>query len=103
MRASIQAAQQELTERKRAEEEIIHRNQDLAMLNKIGQKLTSLTTRSDIFNTLAEMVGQVLDDSNLYICMFDRNRQTLSFPVYRENGETKNVADRRRATASPIT
>lgn len=97
----FQAAQQELTERERAEAIILHRNRDLAMLNKIGQRLTSLTSRNEIFDTLAEMVGQVLDNQNLYICMFDRARQNLSFPVYRENGLPKNQPDRVAANGLP--
>ena len=97
----FQAAQQELTERERAEAIILHRNRDLAMLNKIGQRLTSLTSRNEIFDTLAEMVGQVLDNQNLYICMFDRGRQNLSFPVFRENGLPKNQPDRAAANGLP--
>jgi signal transduction histidine kinase/CheY-like chemotaxis protein len=88
-----QTAQQEITERVRAEDVILHRNRDLAALNTIGQRLTSLTSRNEIFDTLAEMVGQVLDNRNLYICMFDRAKQNLSFPVYRENGLPKTIPD----------
>lgn len=89
-----QAAQQELAERMRAEEVILHRNRDLAMLNQIGQRLTGLTSRDAIFNTLAEMAGQVLDDRNLYICILDQNTHQLSFPVYREYGVNRQIANR---------
>ena len=89
-----QAAQQELSERMRAEQMILHRNQDLATLNRLGQRLTSLTSRNEIFDMLAEMVGQVLDTRNLYVCMFDRNREKASYPIYIQNGLPKNKADR---------
>ena len=96
-----QAAQQELAERMRAEEVILHRNRDLAMLNQIGQRLTGLTSRDAIFNTLAEMAGQVLDDRNLYICILDQNTNQLSFPVYREYGASRQVANRPAADGIP--
>ncbi len=97
----FQAAQQELAERERAEAVILHRNRDLAMLNKIGQRLTSLTSRNEIFETLSEMVGQVLDNRNLMICMFDRARQNVTFPVCRVDGLPKNEPDRPAANGLP--
>ncbi len=90
----FQAAQQELSEREKAEAIILHRNRDLATLNRIGQRLTSLTSRNDIFDTLSQMVGQVLDNHDLIICMFDRDRKMMSFPVFRQAGLQKNEPDR---------
>jgi signal transduction histidine kinase/CheY-like chemotaxis protein len=86
-----QSAQQELSERVRAEQIILHRNQDLATLNRIGQRLSSLASRDEIFQTLTQMVGEVLDNRNLYLCMIDPASQTISFPIYRENGEAIEV------------
>lgn len=80
------AAQQELAERVRAEQEILHRNQDLAILNRIGQRLTSLSSHEEIYQTFAQMAGEVLSDRNLFIAVADDHYQTLSFPVYREEG-----------------
>ena len=88
------AAQQELSDRVRAEEVILHRNQDLATLNRIGQRLSGLISRSDVYNLLFEFVGQVLDNRSFYIGMYDRHRQTLTFPIYREDGLLVQVPDR---------
>ncbi|HMN63005.1 MAG TPA: hypothetical protein PJ988_21740, partial [Anaerolinea sp.] len=66
-----------------------------------GQRLTSLTSRDDIFLTLSEMVGQVLDNHNLYICMFDRERKAISYPVYRQNGEQRVEPGRPAANGIP--
>ena len=88
------AAQQELAERIRAEQAILRRNQDLALLNQVGQRLSSLTTRGDVFNMLVEMVGQILDNNNLIICTYDKHKQIVSFPVYRQDGQTIQAADR---------
>ncbi|NLG97870.1 MAG: GAF domain-containing protein [Chloroflexi bacterium] len=87
------SVQQELTERIRAEEEILRRNKDLATLNQIGQQLNRLTTREEIFELLSSMIGEVLDNSNLSICSYDSDRQILSFPIYRRDGQPVEAKD----------
>ncbi|MEJ5313202.1 GAF domain-containing protein [Anaerolinea thermophila] len=88
------AAQQELAERVRAEQEILHRNQDLATLNRIGQRLTSLRSHEEIYQTFAEMAKEVLSDRNLFIAVADEHYQTLTFPIYREEGVDILLAER---------
>jgi signal transduction histidine kinase/DNA-binding response OmpR family regulator len=81
------SVQQELAERIRAEQAILRRNKDLAALNQVGQQLSRLATRAEIFDLLARMVGEVLDNRNIYICTSSTNQKTLLFPVYRVDGE----------------
>lgn len=81
------SAQQELAERIRAEQTILRRNKDLATLNRIGQQLSHLATRAEIFDLLSTMIGEVLNSANLYICSYDSDHQMLSFPVYIEDGK----------------
>ncbi len=81
------SAQQELAERTRAEQTILRRNKDLATLNQIGQQLSRLATRAEIFDLLSTMIGEVLNNDHLYICSYNPLLQALSYPVYRENGE----------------
>ena len=87
------SAQQELAERVRAEEVILRRNQDLAALNQIGQQLSRLTTPAEIFELLARMIDEVLNSENYFICTYNVEQQTLSFPIYRENKQKIQVGD----------
>jgi len=89
------SVQQELSERIRAEQGILRRNKDLATLNRIGQQLSRLATRDEIFETLVSMIDEMLDNhDNLYICSYSVGQGILSFPIYRENGQMVNMPDR---------
>jgi signal transduction histidine kinase/CheY-like chemotaxis protein len=88
------SAQQELGERVRAEQAILRRNRDLSTLNRIGQQLSRLATRSEIFDLLSTMVGEILDNRNLIIATYNQQRQSITFPVYRVDGEATNVQER---------
>lgn len=61
------AVQQELSERVKAEQEILERNRDLATLNQIGQQLSKLTNREDIFDVLKESIIKIVRCENLSI------------------------------------
>lgn len=87
------SVQQELAERIRAEEVILRRNKDLATLNQVGQQLSRLATREEIFELLSFMIGEVLDNSNLIICSYDSGKQILSFPIYRRDGQPVEAKD----------
>jgi len=87
------SVQQELAERIRAEQAILRRNKDLAALNQIGQQLSRLATRGEIFELLSTMIGEVLDNQNLFICSYVPNKASLSFPVYRKDGQPVHVPD----------
>jgi len=87
------SAQQELAERVRAEQAILRRNKDLSTLNQIGQQLSRLATRSEIFALLARMIGEVLNSENYYICTYNPSLQQISYPIYYENKLQIEVAD----------
>ena len=81
------SVQQELAERVRAEQGILRRNKDLATLNHTGQQLSRLATRAEILDLLSNMIGEILDSSNLMICLYNPSLQTLSFPIYKVEGQ----------------
>ncbi len=81
------SAQQELADRIRAEQAILRRNKDLSTLNRIGQQLSRLATRSDIFDLLADMISEVVGGDQLFISTYHAARKVISFPIYRANGE----------------
>ena len=95
------AVQRELAERARAEKETLRRNQDLAALNQIGQRLSALTNREDIFNYLYEIIPQLIDAPNLTIAVLETDLQTLTFPVTMINRERSHQQDR-PITQGPI-
>ncbi len=81
------AVQQELGERIRAEQEILRRNQDLAALNQIGQRLSKLATPQEIFSLVYEMIGSVLDNNNATIAAINRSTGEISYPICIINGQ----------------
>lgn len=96
-----QSVQQELSERIRAEQAILRRNRDLSTLNRIGQQLSRLATRQEIFDLLAEMIGEVLDTDELYICAYTAGQERLSFPVYRTGGKYIQAPDQAFGSGIP--
>jgi transcriptional regulator with GAF, ATPase, and Fis domain len=84
----------DMTERKRAQEATQRRNAELTVLNKIGQALSKLAEPSKIFEAIFTGIGQVLDNRNLYIALYDRSNQYISFPVYTLHGKHRSGADR---------
>lgn len=80
------AVQQELVERTRAEQEITRRNLDLANLNMIGQRLSRLVTRQDVFSEISGLLSQIVDTRYLTIAIYDPERERISFPVVFRDG-----------------
>ncbi len=87
------SVQQELAERIRAEKAILRRNKDLATLNRIGQQLGRLATRTEIYELLSNMIGEVLDNRNLSICDCASNPKMIAYPIHRRNGAPVEMPD----------
>lgn len=88
------AAQQELSDRIRAEQETFRRNQDLATLNQIGQKLNKIGSPKEIIDLVFSMLGQVVDNSNLFISLYDESAQHITFPIFTLDGEPQTISGR---------
>jgi signal transduction histidine kinase/CheY-like chemotaxis protein len=73
--------QQELSERVRAEKETLRRNQELSLLNQVGQQLSKLTSRQELLNLVQKSIGEMVDHRNLTIALYNSITQTISFPV----------------------
>ena len=82
----------ELAERKRAEEKTIRKNKELAALNEIGQALSKLAKPAEILRLVDEMIGQVFDNRNLYVALYDETNRYISFPVYKMDGASRNAS-----------
>ncbi|MBN1312626.1 MAG: PAS domain S-box protein [Anaerolineae bacterium] len=81
------SAGEDITERKRTEEELRRRNAELTTLNQIGQGLNQLLDPTEILELIFEMTGQVLDNRNLYIALNDEGNREVGFPVYTVKGK----------------
>lgn len=86
--------QQELAERTRAEKEILTRNQELSLLNQVGQQLSKLTSRQELLNLVQKSIGEIIDHRNMSIVLFDPVKKKLSFPVNTLNGLHQALPDR---------
>jgi HD-GYP domain-containing protein (c-di-GMP phosphodiesterase class II) len=81
-------------ELKRAEREILRRNEELAALSQIGQELTKLREPSEIAEVIYRVLGKVLNNQNLYVALYDEANQSISFPLYTIAGERRAVSGR---------
>jgi PAS domain S-box-containing protein len=84
---AVQGIGRDVTERKRAEAELLRRNQELAALNEISHQLSQLGEPTEIANLIHSMIGTVIDNRNLYVALYDEQKNEVSFPAYTINGQ----------------
>lgn len=89
-----QAAQIQLEERIKAEQETIQRNEQLAALNRAGQRLSRLASQSEIFQLVDETLGQIADNRNLIVAIADENYSRLTFPIFKQEDKLMTVESR---------
>jgi PAS domain S-box-containing protein len=97
----IMAVVADITERKQAEAAIRRRNEELAALNQVGRTLSKLAESHEILDLIYKTIGQVLDNDNFYIALYDEASQQISFPIYTIEGQ-RHARDT-RAFANGIT
>lgn len=90
----ILLAMRDVTERKKAEEEIQRRNVELVILNQAGQVLNRLLEPTEIAELIYAMVGWMLDNSNFYIALYDETNRQIRFPVYTVAGRRQRDTSR---------
>src|SRR5690606_19304734 len=73
---------------------VIHHNQALRALNAIGTALSSLTDRDTTLRLIYERLGEVLDNRNFYIAVYQPADHSLFFPVYTIEGEMRPAGGR---------
>ncbi len=81
-------------DRLHAEAEVRRHNQELLTLNQIGRSLSELVTPEETLRRIHGLLGQLLDNRNLYIALYDAERQMISFPVYTIHGEWREPGER---------
>lgn len=86
--------QYDISERKQAEADLVERNNQLTTLNRLGQELTRSVKPEDVLELVFTAIGEVADNRNLYIALYDESKQEITFPVYTIDGERRQVAGR---------
>lgn len=87
--------QKELGERVKAEELTLRRNRDLSTLNEIGQRLSRLVSKDEIFPLVSSMIQQTLDVKNLLISLYEADKPGFSFPVCIVDGKNETIPPRK--------
>jgi PAS domain S-box-containing protein len=82
-------AQQEITERKRAEEEIARRAEELVVLNELAQALTARLDIEEILEEAYRGVSRLLDTTNFYIALYDSDRDEVTLAIDVTEGEVR--------------
>lgn len=84
----------DITARKQAETALLQRNRELNALNRIGQALSRLLPLSELVALIYSTVGEVLDNRNFYLALYDEAAQALSFALYTVDGEQRVAPSR---------
>lgn len=91
----VQGIGRDVTERKRAEAELLRRNQELATLNAISHELSKLGEPAEIAQLIHAMIGKILDNRNLYVALYDEQKGEVSFPAYTIDGQPYHAPTRK--------
>gem|GEM_PF-1257361 len=91
----------DITEKKLAEEEILKRNEELYIINQIGQSLTKLATPLEIVKVIHSMLARLFDVNNLSIALYDEAENLIYFPSYTVNG--KEISTPKRTFGNGLT
>lgn len=91
----------DISEKKLAEEELLKKNNELAILNQIGNSINKLADPSEILALIFTMTGRLFDNNNLYIALYDEKKQEISFPIYTVKG--KHIKAENRAFGNGLT
>jgi PAS domain S-box-containing protein len=84
----------EITQQKLAEEELIKKNKELAIINSISQSLSKLTESEKLIPDICIMLSKLFNIDNLYIALYDEDKNLISFPYYAIEGRVLNPSAR---------
>ena len=70
---------------------------EMAALNEVGRAISSTLRLDELLDLIYHQVGQVMDATNLYIALYDRDEDWVSFPLYVEGGQVRRHSQGRKA------
>lgn len=62
---------------------------ELSVLNKVGQTISSTLQLGELLDLIHRQVGRVMDVTNLYIAIYHSDEERLSFPLYVEGDRVR--------------
>lgn len=87
----------DITEKKLFEEELIYKNNQLSVLNRLGQSLTELEEPDKIIGNICKLLAEIFDIRNLYIALYNQASGFITFPYYSIEGNVTRSAGRKFA------
>jgi GAF domain-containing protein/HAMP domain-containing protein len=70
---------------------------EMAVLNEVGQALSSTLRLDELLDLIHRQVSRVMDTTNLYIAFYDKDEDWVSFPLYVEGGQISRDSGARKA------
>ncbi len=62
------------------------RNSELSVLNDIGASLSGTLEFDSLAQRIWEQTGRIMDNGNFFVALHDRERSTVRFPIWVEDG-----------------
>jgi PAS domain S-box-containing protein len=73
------------------------RADETAVLNKVSRAISSTLRLDELLDLIYDQVGQVMDTTNLYIALYDKDEDWISFPLYVEGDRVRRDMIGRKA------
>ncbi|MCC6864706.1 MAG: GAF domain-containing protein [Ignavibacteria bacterium] len=87
----------DITDKKLYEEELIRKNVELSALYQFSRSLSRLAEPSVLLEDIGNMLVKLYGRENIYIAIYDEKDGMISYPVYYENNEKKEIPPRKYA------
>jgi len=98
-RPAVQAVILDITERKRAEEEIRRRITELAAFEEIGRAIASTMKLDELWELIYHQTCRVMEVSAFYIGLYDQEREEVHFVIDMLHGEHRPEVEKARRFA----
>ena len=83
----FEKSQKEINERKRAEEGLKKKTEQITIINEMGQALAQTTELEGIFNIAYHYAAELVDRPNFGISLINETDQTLEAAFYISDGK----------------
>jgi GAF domain-containing protein len=73
---------------------LFERNRVLTVLNDLGAALSTIHDVETLVTRIHEQIGRIMRTTDFFVALFDRDANTLSFPIYIEDGRRRPAFSR---------
>ncbi len=71
---------------------------EMAVLNQVSRAISSILRLDELLDLIYHQVGRVMDSTNLYIALYDKEEDWVSFPLYFEEDRVRKDVSGRKAS-----